>query len=108
MGVFPESIETYDEELRDQVLRDGTLFHADDEWYMFMYDGAIYALDASSFENALDTAVLEAGFATEPLRHCLQELYECLYVRMLNDPVKGFSNKEWEACRTAKKLLGLT
>lgn len=64
--------------------------------------------EALSKQQEIHEAVLLAGFATEPLRHCLQELYECLYVRMLNDPLKGFTDKEWEACREAKRLLGIS
>lgn len=61
----------------------------------------------SPLEADLERAVIEAGFATEPLRHCIQELYECLYLRMLDDGMQGFSEKEWQACQEAKRLLGL-
>lgn len=57
-------------------------------------------------EACADRAVIEAGFATEPLRHCVAEMYECLYTRMLNDP-HGFTEKEWRAVTSAKELLGL-
>jgi hypothetical protein len=58
------------------------------------------------FEAFAERAVIEAGFATEPLRHCVAEMYECLYIRMLNDP-HGFTEKEWRAVTSAKELLGL-
>lgn len=69
---------------------------------------SITAQEYITVENILDRAVLEAGFATEPLRHCLKELYECLYLRMLSDGEHGFTEKEWQACQDAKKLLGLS
>ena len=67
----------------------------------------ITADDPPTVESPLDRAVREAGFATEPLRHCIRELYECLYLRMLfesNCP----SQKEHDAMQDARRFLGLS
>lgn len=108
MGVFPEFVEYFDEELRDKVLRDGVLFYQNEEWAMYMYKGAVYLLEPSTFDSELQRAVIEAGFATEPLRHAIKELYECMYLRMMADGMRGFSEREWQAVLRAKELLGLT
>lgn len=110
MGVFPEHLTTHviDEELSNRVLSDGVLFYQDENYGMYMLDGIIYVLEPSTFESTLERAVLEAGFATEPLRFALQQCYECLYVRMLSDGMTGFTQKEWDAVHRAKELLGLT
>lgn len=112
--IFPDlnRIKACDEVLSDQVRRHGVLYYADEHYTMYMYKGDIHVLppleDPSTVYWDLDMAVREAGFSTEELRHCLQELYECLYVRMLEDGMRGFSQREYDAVLKAKELLGLT
>jgi transcriptional/translational regulatory protein YebC/TACO1 len=107
-----DKIKAVDEVTERLVRSHGVLVLSDSVAWFYKYKGDIYVLppeveEPSSFESALERAVIEAGFDTEELRHCLQELYECLYLRMLNDPIKGFTEKEWRACQVAKRLLGL-
>lgn len=106
--VFRDYLSSADEELCDEVRRKGVLFYQDEHYAMYRYRNIIYLLEPSSFEDTLDRAVLEAGFKTEPLRHALHELYECLYVRMLSDGMTGFTQREYNAVLKAKELLGLT
>jgi hypothetical protein len=122
-------IRAVDEVLSDLARSDGVLCYADDVMHVYKWKDRLYILpslaetdlppeitentedqcqEPSSFEDALDRAVIEAGFATEPLRHALHELYECLYVRMLADGMKGFTQREYDAVLNAKELVGLT
>lgn len=117
-------IRAVDEVLSDIARSHGVLCYADDVMHVYKWKDGLYILppententeeqdlclqEPSSFEDALDRAVIEAGFATEPLRHALHELYECLYVRMLSDGMKGFTQREYDAVLNAKELLGLT
>jgi hypothetical protein len=84
-------------------------------WF-YEYGDAIYILppententdEPSSFGDAIARAVIEAGFATEELRHCIRELYECLYLRMLYDSSCP-SPKEHDAMDDARRFLGLS
>lgn len=113
-------IRAVDEVLSDIARSHGVLCYADDVMHVYKWKDGLYILppentententeEPSSFEDTLDRAVIEAGFATEPLRHALHELYECLYVRMLSDGMKGFTQREYDAVLNAKELLGLT
>jgi hypothetical protein len=74
---------------------------------LYIFDSDIEEeLVEPTFDSILERAVLEAGFNTEELRHCIKELHECLYLRMLTVQTP-FTDKEWEACQEAKRLLGL-
>lgn len=101
-----------DEIIADLVREAGVLVFSDSVMSIWELYGDKYILppveDAPAFDDILERAVLEAGFATEPLRHCLQELFECMYLRMLEDGMRGFSEREWRAVLEAKELLGHT
>lgn len=96
----------------NEVIREaGELVYMDDEYMLFKLDGRLYLEPvteeaALTVENPLDRAVREAGFATEPYRHAIQELYECLYLYTLNSG-RPMTRKERNALNAAKKLLGL-
>lgn len=106
--VFKDYLTTCDPELSDLVREKGELFYQDEHWAMYRWKNFIYLLEPSTVEDPLDRAVREAGFATEELRHCLQEVYECLYMRFCADGMTGFTHREYEAVLEAKRLLGLT
>lgn len=101
----------------DDMIRGRVPFHSDDTYRFYDVDGKILVASAQSAapdcfayvkaDAAVDRAVREAGFATEPLRHLVEQLYQMLYLRMLNDPVRGFTNMEWEVCCEAREVLGL-
>ncbi len=91
-----------------------TPFWVDDEFAFYQIPSTGVILvgpapeeEAAPVQSCCDRAVIEAGFATEPLRHLVSELYGMLYLRMLRDPVRGFSDAEWEACQEARRALGL-
>lgn len=112
-SIFPNlDPERFDEIIADLVREAGVLVFSDSVMSIWDLNGDKYILppveDAPAFDDILERAVLEAGFATEPLRHCLQELFECMYLRMLEDGMRGFSEREWRAVLEAKELLGHT
>jgi hypothetical protein len=102
-----------DEATCDLVRSCGVLSFADENIEVYrLVDGTLCFLPPTvhnTDEAAVHVAVVEAGFATEELRSCIKDLYECLYVRMLQEPAScsWFTDKEWEACKSAKHLLGL-
>lgn len=74
---------------------------------LFFDDGEIrmyFSRAPAPVQSCCDRAVIEAGFATEPLRHCVTELLGLLTDRM-SDGVKGFTHAEWIAVRNARELI---
>lgn len=89
----------------EDLIGDELPAYMDNEYAFFRLGTGDLVVAPVSF--IFDRAVREAGFATEPLRHLVAELYSCLYLRMLEDPVRGFTHQEWEACQEAREVLGL-
>lgn len=60
-------------------------------------------------QQILEAAVLEAGFATEPLRHVIVELQRCFYMRLLAPEVNAgvLSRGEREVLNQARELTGV-
>ena len=123
-----DRIQACDEATERLVRNHGVLVHSDSVTQFYRWGDRIYVfpaeveepptvdwdsrradhLDAVAYQMDVQQAVVEAGFATEPLRHALEELYRVMYKRMLGDGLKGFTEEEWCALRNAKRKLGLS
>lgn len=123
-----DHIQACDEATERLVRSHGVLVHSDSVAQFYRWRDRVYVfppeveepptvdwdsiradhLDAVAYQMDVQQAVIEAGFATEPLRHALEELYRVMYKRMLGDGLKGFTEEEWSALRNAKHKLGLS
>lgn len=83
----------------------------DDEFAFYQVDGMIVVKPAPvhltcerALVDAVDQKIFEAGFATEPHRHLIEDLASALRARMYECGKRGFSEYEYQLLRRAEEI----